>query len=64
MNSTPKRPSTGPDLSASELYCPKCRAARPVDERLALFLAKGILYQYACRTCQEIIGTKIGNGHL
>ncbi|MBN1270117.1 MAG: hypothetical protein JXB04_11050 [Kiritimatiellae bacterium] len=46
------------DLRASELYCPRCRAARPVRERLLLVLPHGELHDYRCVACGESLGTR------
>jgi hypothetical protein len=43
---------------ASELYCPKCRRATPVRERLLLVLPDGDLYEYCCSACGEQLGKK------
>ena len=45
------------DLNATELYCPKCKRAMPVRERLLLVLPSGDLYDYCCKGC----GTSVGN---
>jgi hypothetical protein len=36
---------------ASELYCPKCKRAQPVRERLLLVLPSGELHEYLCSDC-------------
>ncbi|MDD5482579.1 MAG: hypothetical protein PHP98_02850 [Kiritimatiellae bacterium] len=46
------------NLTASELYCPKCRQLRPVRERLLLVLPAGELYDYRCRVCGESLGAR------
>ena len=43
---------------ASELYCPKCKAARPVRERLLLVLPHGEMNAYRCVVCGETLGTR------
>ena len=45
-------------LRASELYCPKCRVARPVRERLLLVLPNAELHDYRCVVCGESLGTR------
>ena len=45
-------------LSASELYCNRCRALRPVRERLLLILPSGELNAYRCTVCGETLGTR------
>ncbi|MFH0908427.1 MAG: hypothetical protein V1929_06675 [bacterium] len=46
------------NLRASELYCPRCRAAQPVREKLLLILPHGELHDYRCVTCGESLGTR------
>lgn len=43
---------------ASELYCPKCKCAQPVRERLLLLLPTGELYEYLCRKCGTSLGER------
>jgi len=38
-------------FTASELYCPKCKSAQPVRERLLLVLPSGELHEYLCARC-------------
>lgn len=45
-------------FSASELYCPKCRAARPVFERLLLVLPHAEIYDIRCRQCATSLGQR------
>ncbi len=54
------------DLHATELYCPKCRCAMPVKERMLLVLPDGDLYQYYCTGCGTSVGEKktTGKEHL
>ncbi|RMG40286.1 MAG: hypothetical protein D6719_11505 [Candidatus Dadabacteria bacterium] len=48
-------------FSASELFCPVCRQAMPVRERLLLVLPDGReVYDYVCRSCGESLGRKEG----
>jgi len=49
-------------LSVSELYCPKCRTARPVRERLLLVLPAGEVHEYRCTVCGESLGTRETQG--
>ena len=44
------------ELEATELYCPKCNRAAPVNKYLLLILPEGDKYEYRCRLC----GTKGG----
>ncbi len=46
------------DLEASELYCPKCKAAMPVRKRLLLVLPTGEKYDYYCVRCGTSVGDK------
>jgi hypothetical protein len=43
---------------ASELYCPTCKAARPVRERLLLVLPHAELYDYRCQVCGTSVGQR------
>ena len=45
-------------LRASELYCPVCKKAQPVRERLLLVLPGGELYAYVCVVCGETLGSR------
>ncbi len=47
---------------ATELYCPKCRRAMPVRERLLLVLPEGEKYEYLCVNCGTSVGDKIVKG--
>jgi hypothetical protein len=46
-------------FEASELYCPKCRTAVPVNKFLLLILPDGDRYEYRCRFCGTKVGDKI-----
>jgi hypothetical protein len=43
---------------ASELYCPKCKRAQPVRERLLLVLPSGELHEYLCSDCGSSLGER------
>ena len=45
-------------FTASELYCPKCRRAQPVRERLLLVLPSGELHEYRCSECATSLGQR------
>ena len=45
-------------LEASELFCPTCRAARPVRQHLLLVLPTGHKYEYRCAVCATPVGGK------
>jgi hypothetical protein len=46
------------EFEAAELFCPQCRAARPVRRRLLMVLPEGNRYDYLCTACGSSIGTK------
>jgi hypothetical protein len=46
------------DFSATHLFCPKCKQAMPVREKLLLFLPTGNLYDYCCERCGTSVGTR------
>ncbi|PIE35144.1 cytoplasmic protein [candidate division KSB3 bacterium] len=46
------------DFNASQLFCPTCRQATPVRERLLLVLPDGDLYEYVCVYCGMSLGEK------
>ena len=46
------------NLNATSLYCPKCKAAMPVRERLLLILPDGELYEYRCARCGTSLGER------
>jgi uncharacterized protein YbaR (Trm112 family) len=46
------------DFRASQLYCPKCKQANPVRERLLLVLPTGDLTEYVCAVCGTSVGKK------
>ena len=43
-------------FKATELYCPRCRKAQPVRERLLLVLPHAELYDYRCTVCATSLG--------
>jgi len=45
-------------FTASELYCPKCKTAQPVRERLLLVLPSGELHEYLCAHCATSLGNR------
>ena len=45
-------------LRASELYCPRCKTARPVRERLLLVVPSGEIHAYRCVVCGDTLGTR------
>jgi hypothetical protein len=50
------------DLSATELFCPKCRISQPVRERLLLILLNGELHEYVCAKCGASLGKRTVTG--
>lgn len=61
----PRRPQTEQaesfrSFAASELYCPKCKVAMPVREKMLLVLPGGDLYDYTCSRCGTVLGKKQG----
>ena len=52
-----RRPSYR-EFQAAELFCPKCRVARPVREHLLLVLPTGNKYEYRCATCGTSLGAR------
>lgn len=49
-------------LRATELYCPICKCAMPVRERLLLVLPEGEKYEYLCVRCGTSVGDRIAKG--
>jgi len=49
-------------FQATELYCPICRKAMPVRERLLLVLPEGEKFEYLCVRCGTSLGDKIVKG--
>jgi len=45
-------------LQASVLFCNRCRAPRPVRERLLLVLPDGELHEYLCAACGASVGSR------
>jgi len=50
------------DFVASELYCPKCKAAQPVREKLLLVLPSGEIHEYLCARCATSLGKRTVTG--
>ena len=51
-------PSQFKSLRASSLYCPKCKNAMPVRERLLLILPDKEIYDYQCTGCAGSVGQR------
>jgi len=47
------------ELDATELYCPNCRCAVPVNKFLLLVLPDGDRYEYRCKYCGAKVGDKV-----
>lgn len=45
-------------LTASEIYCGRCRRAQPVREKLLLVLPGAEIYEYKCLVCGESVGSR------
>ncbi|MBM3838480.1 MAG: hypothetical protein FJ398_11040 [Verrucomicrobia bacterium] len=50
------------NFTASELYCPKCKASQPVREKLLLVLPSGELYEFLCTRCATSLGKRTVSG--
>jgi hypothetical protein len=50
------------DFTASELYCPQCKRAHAVRERLLLVLPSGELYEFLCSNCGTSLGKRTISG--
>ncbi len=50
------------EFTASELYCPKCKQAQPVRERLLLVLPTGELHEFLCARCATSLGKRTITG--
>jgi len=46
------------EFEVSEVFCPRCGAARPVRRHLLLVLPTGNRYQYRCAHCGTPVGGK------
>lgn len=46
------------NFTASSLYCEKCKAAKPVRERLLLVLPDKEIYDYLCTECGSSVGSR------
>jgi len=47
------------EFEATELYCVRCRQARPARKHLLLVLPQGNKYEYRCSVCGESVGSKM-----
>jgi hypothetical protein len=45
-------------LTASSLYCDKCKSAMPVRERLLLILPEKEIFDYLCTGCGSSVGQR------
>ena len=45
-------------FTASSLYCEKCKAAKPVRERLLLVLPEKEIFDYLCTECGSSVGSR------
>ena len=46
------------NLTASSLYCDKCKTAMPVRERLLLVLPDKEIFDYLCTGCGSSVGQR------
>jgi len=46
------------EFEATELYCPNCSRAVPVNKFLLLVLPDGDRYEYRCKLCSTKVGEK------
>jgi hypothetical protein len=46
------------NLTASSLYCDKCKTAMPVRERLLLILPNKEIFDYLCTGCGSSVGQR------
>ena len=46
------------NLTASSLYCDKCKTAMPVRERLLLVLPDKEIFDYLCTGCASSVGQR------
>jgi hypothetical protein len=51
-------------FKATELYCPKCKKAMPVRERLLLVLPEGEKFEYLCAYCGTSVGERLVKGEV
>lgn len=51
-------PDSYKNFQASHLFCPSCKKAMPVREKLLLVLPGGDLYDYLCTGCGKSLGTR------
>jgi hypothetical protein len=56
-HSDPRQADFG-EFEATELYCPKCGRAVPINKFLLLVLPDGDRYEYRCRVCGTHVGKK------
>jgi hypothetical protein len=54
----PATEATFEELQATALFCPRCRAAQPVRQRLLLVLPDGEIHEYRCTACGEHLGKR------
>ncbi len=52
------QPQQFENFTASSLYCEKCKAAKPVRERLLLILPEKEIYDYLCTGCASSVGSR------
>ena len=49
------------EFEATSLFCPRCKRATPVRQKLLLVLPSGNKYDYVCAECGAMVGGKTDN---
>ncbi|MFH1538035.1 MAG: hypothetical protein ABIH66_03690 [bacterium] len=56
-------PDSFKEFTASQLYCPTCRRATPVRDRLLLVLPDGEVKEFVCTICGASVGKRRERGN-
>ncbi len=56
-----RQPPQYDSLEVSELFCPRCKTARPARRHLLLVLPTGNHFEYRCAACGTPVGEKKDN---
>lgn len=54
-----EKPHQYEQFEAAELFCPRCKQAKPVRKHLLLVLPSGNKYDYRCAVCATSVGSKM-----
>jgi len=54
----PQQQKQSAGIVAAQLFCPRCRRAMPVRERILLYLLNEELHEYTCANCGESLGKR------